>query len=105
MRRKMILRSAFKKWASFAMIGAAVIGSSVAAAQEVVPPAKAAAPAAAKKKAPPRVIELEELVVEGRIQKPEVFYVLGKAKTRYTVEEKDNSFLDKIESTVDENPF
>ena len=101
----MILRSAFKKWASFAMIGAAVTGSSVVVAQEVSPSAKAATPATAKKKAPPRVIELEELVVEGRIQKPEVFYVLGKAKTQYTVEEKEDSFLDKIESTVDENPF
>ena len=101
----MMLRNAFKKWASFAMIGAAVAGSSVATAQEVPPPSGTERPAPAKKKAPPRVIELEELVVEGRIQKPEVFYVLGKAKTQFKVEEKEGSFLDKIESTVKENPF
>lgn len=101
----MMFHSTFKKWASFAMIGAAVAGSSLVSAQEVTPPAAETAPAATKKKAPPRVIELEELVVEGRIQKPEVFYVLGKAKTQYTVEEKDGSFLDKIEATVNENPF
>ena len=58
-----------------------------------------------RKKAPPKVIELEALVIEGRIQKPEVFYVLGRAGSRYTHKERRKIFTHKVLSSVKDNPF
>ena len=57
------------------------------------------------RKGPPRVIELEELVIEGRIQKPEVFYVLGRASSRYEKLELKRDFVDRIVESVENNPF
>jgi hypothetical protein len=57
------------------------------------------------RKGPPRVIELEELVIEGRIQKPEVFYVLGRASSRYEKLELKRDFVDRIVKSVENNPF
>ncbi len=57
------------------------------------------------RKGPPRVIELEELIIEGRIQKPEVFYVLGRASSRYEKLELKRDFVDRIVKSVENNPF
>ena len=65
----------FKFVLAFAMMGATFMGVCTASAQEVSPESSNAAPAKKARKAPPRIVELEELVVEGRIQKPEVFYL------------------------------
>ena len=95
----------FKMALSFAMMATSMVVAPEVFGQEVKPPAEQTAPAPTKKKAPPKVIELEELIVEGRIQKPEVFYVLGRAKTRYKAQKSRESFLGKIETSVNGNPF
>ena len=95
----------FKFALAFAMMAATFMGVSSVSAQEVSPESAKEAPAKKPRKAPPRVVELEELVVEGRIQKPEVFYVLGRAETRYSSLTEKKSFVDRIKTSVDENPF
>jgi len=95
----------FKFVLAFAMMGATFMGVCSASAQEVSPESSSQAPAKKARKAPPRIVELEELVVEGRIQKPEVFYVLGRAETRYSGLTEKKSFVDRIKTSVDENPF
>ena len=101
----MLLRC-FKIVLSFAMMASSLTGSSSASAQATDPGVEAnSTPAKSKRKAPPKVIELEELIVEGRIQKPEVFYVLGRADTRYQATRSRESFLKSIDESVKENPF
>ena len=94
----------FKMVVSFAIMALACTVSLTAVAQEA-PAQNGGNASKTKRKAPPKVIELEELVVEGKIQKPEVFYVLGRAETRYKALKSRESFLGKIKATVEENPF
>ena len=72
----------------------------------------AAAPAAAqgkkKKKAAPKagnVIELEETVIEGRVQKPEAFYILQRSSLNYDALEPKKSFIPKILESAKADPF
>lgn len=51
------------------------------------------------------VITLEESVVKGRIQKPEAFYILQHAQLDYETLDTKPSFLEKIEESVEEEPF
>ena len=53
----------------------------------------------------PKVIELEEMVIEGKVAKPNVMYVLGKKEHVYASLRLDQSFLDRIINTVKANPF
>ena len=55
--------------------------------------------------ADPRVIELEELVIEGKVSKPEVFYVLGRSGHRYEGLRLKRSFVSRILSDARSNPF
>ena len=61
-------------------------------------------------KAPPRagarkVIKLDTLTVEGRIQKPEAFYVLPRSNLNFDELQKTESFVPKIEKSVQKDPF
>ena len=51
------------------------------------------------------VESLEELVVVGRIQKPEVFSVLGRTDFRYRGLTLKKSFIDRISGSIRKNPF
>jgi hypothetical protein len=51
------------------------------------------------------VIDLEETVIEGRIQKPEAFYILQHANLDYEPFDKQPSFIPELLETVDEEPF
>lgn len=66
-------------------------------------------PKAQKKRMQPRkmpgVTALDELVVIGRIQKPEVFYVLGRSDFRYKGLDLKKSFVERIKKSVRSNPF
>jgi hypothetical protein len=53
----------------------------------------------------PKVQELEELQIIGRIQKPEVFYVLGRSDFSYKGLNLKKSFVDRIKKSVRNNPF
>lgn len=72
---------------------ASVLGVSVSAiAQE-----------SAETKAP--VIRLEELKIEGRVQKPEAFYILPRSNLNYEGLEREQSFLPRVKSTLEKAPL
>jgi len=51
------------------------------------------------------VINLEETVIEGRIQKPEAFYILQHANLNYEALEPDKSFIPELLKSVEKEPF
>ncbi len=57
------------------------------------------------KKRQPRVIQLEEIVIEGRVQKPNAFYILNRSNLGYEVLELRTSFLRKVVESVQKEPF
>ena len=77
-------------------------------AAQVAKQARADVQAAAK---PPargggrKVIKLDTLTVEGRIQKPEAFYVLPRSSLSFDELQKTESFVPKIEKSVQKDPF
>ncbi len=59
-----------------------------------------------KKKGGKRVFKIKDAIkVEGRLQKPEAFYILPKSSLKYEGLELKKSFLPKILKTVEQNPF
>lgn len=56
----------------------------------------------AKKK---RVIRLEAITVEGRIQKPQAFYILQRSNLNFDELNRAESFAPKIEQSVDKEPL
>lgn len=71
----------------------------------------AAAPAAlaqdtgasgAKKK---KVIRLDALTVEGKIQKPQAFYILQRSNLNFEELNRPESFVPKVVQSVDKQPF
>ncbi len=63
------------------------------------------APTWAQGRGGPKVIELDEMVVEGKVSKPEVFYVLGRSALRYNNLRLERSFVDRILESARLNPF
>ena len=57
------------------------------------------------RKRQPRVIQLEEIVIEGRVQKPNAFYILNRSNLGYEVLELRTSFLREIVRSVQKEPF
>ena len=62
------------------------------------PTAKAAAPAK-------RVLKLDEVTVEGRIQKPQAFFILQRSSMDVAGLEKKESFLPRIQKSCEKDPF
>jgi len=52
-----------------------------------------------------KVIKLDTLTVEGRIQKPEAFYVLPRSNLNFDELQKTESFVPKIEKSAQKDPF
>ena len=52
-----------------------------------------------------RIIQLEEIVIEGRVQKPNAFYILNRSNLGYEVLELRTSFLRKVVRSVQKEPF
>jgi len=63
----------------------------------------AASPAQAQKKQ--RIIELEALIVEGQIQRPQAVYIIKRAGLDFGAAAKRKSFIDKVKETISEEPF
>ena len=59
--------------------------------------------AAAKRK--PKVIQLEEITIEGRVQKPNAFYILNRSNLGYEVLDLRTSFLRDVVKSVQRDPF
>jgi len=53
----------------------------------------------------PKIIELEEIKIEGRVQKPNAFYILNRSNIGYEVMELRTSFLQDIVRSVRKEPF
>jgi hypothetical protein len=70
------------------------------------PPAWAAGdvPAAAPK-GKPKTIKLDEISVEGKIQKPQAFYILPRSNLNYTALDQLDSNVPKIRKAVKNDPF
>lgn len=62
----------------------------------------AQAPPPAKKK---KVIRLDALTVEGRIQKPQAFYYLQRSQLNFDEINRAESFIPKVEKSVDKDVF
>ncbi len=52
-----------------------------------------------------KVIRLDALKVEGRIQKPQAFYILQRSNLNYDGLEQKENFLPQIHKAVDDKPF
>jgi hypothetical protein len=62
--------------------------------------------AADKKKAAPRkILRLEEMKVEGRIQKPQAMFLMPRATLNYGDLDRSESFLPKVTRAVEKDPF
>ena len=61
-----------------------------------------AAGAPAKKK---KVIRLDALTVEGRIQKPQAFYILQRSTLNFDELNRAESFLPKVEKSIEKDAF
>ena len=83
--------------ATGALLGLVILGASSAHAQS------RAGGAAGKKK--PRVIQLEEITIEGRVQKPNAFYILNRSNIGYEVLDLRTSFLRDVIRSVQNEPF
>src|SRR5687767_3571138 len=59
--------------------------------------------AAGKRK--PKVIQLEEITIEGRVQKPNAFYILNRSNLGYEVLDLRTSFLRDVVRSVQRDPF
>ncbi|MBX5483852.1 MAG: hypothetical protein IRZ16_18680 [Myxococcaceae bacterium] len=52
-----------------------------------------------------KVIRLEALTVEGRIQKPQAFYILQRSNLNFEELNRAETFIPKVEKSVDNEPF
>lgn len=62
-------------------------------------------PAFAQAKRARKVIRIAETRIEGRIQKPQAFYILQRSNLNFEGLELKNSFVPKIIKSVDRAPF
>lgn len=61
--------------------------------------------AAQKRKRAPKVIQLEEIKIEGRVQKPNAFYILNRSNLGYEVTDLRTSFVEEVVKSVRREPF
>jgi hypothetical protein len=52
-----------------------------------------------------RVLKLDEVTVEGRIQKPQAFFILQRSSLDLAELEKKESFLPRIQKSCEKDPF
>jgi hypothetical protein len=83
-----------KRWASTVLLALLFVAMSTTAAL-----------AQGGKKRQPRIIQLEEIVIEGRVQKPNAFYIINRSNLGYEVLELRTSFLRKVVRSVQKEPF
>jgi hypothetical protein len=61
--------------------------------------------AANKAKRAPKVIQLEEIKIEGRVQKPNAFYILNRSNLGYEVLDLRTSFVRDVVRSVQSDAF
>jgi len=70
-----------------------------------LPSVAAAQAAPPKPRRMPKVIQLEEIKIEGRVQKPNAFYILNRSNLGYEVLDLRTSFVREIVRSVQLDPF
>jgi hypothetical protein len=53
----------------------------------------------------PKVVELEDIVIESEVQKPTAFYILNRSSLGYEIMDLRTSFLDEIVRSAQRDPF
>jgi hypothetical protein len=56
-------------------------------------------------KKPRKVIRLDAITVEGRIQKPQAFYILPRSNLSFDDLNRTESFVPKVVKSVEQDPF
>ena len=85
----------WRRWAGLLGVGLLlVLGASVPGAR-----------AQDRRDRQPRVVTLDEIVIEGQVQKPNAFYILNRSNIGYEVLDLRTSFLQEIVRSVQEDPF
>jgi hypothetical protein len=59
----------------------------------------------ARNKGGRKVIKLEAITIEGRIQKPQAFYILQRQNLNFDELNRTESFLNKVLKSVEHDPF
>jgi hypothetical protein len=67
--------------------------------------ARAAPPPSSSAKSKKKVIRLDALTVEGRIQKPQAFYILQRSNMSFEELSRPESFIPKINKSVEKDPL
>jgi hypothetical protein len=57
------------------------------------------------KKREPKIIQLEEIKIEGRVQKPNAFYILNRSNLGYEVLDLRTSFIRDVVRAVQSDAF
>jgi hypothetical protein len=65
----------------------------------------AAVQAQSKGKREPKIIQLEEIKIEGRVQKPNAFYILNRSNLGYEVLDLRTSFVRDVVRAVQSDAF
>ena len=86
------------------------VASSAAEKTGAAPPKKghetrAAKQATPSKPAPRKVLRLEEMRVEGRIQKPQALFLMPRASVSPGEQERTESFLQEAKQALEQEPF
>jgi hypothetical protein len=86
-----------------------LVGLFAAVLTIVASPAAAQAPAKGKvdgkRPAPRKVLRLEEMKVEGRIQKPQAMFLMPRANLDYGELDRSEPVLPKVKAAVEKAPF
>jgi hypothetical protein len=83
-----------------------LVALSAAMLTTIASPASAQSAAGKKKQeAPRKILRLEEMKVEGRIQKPQAMFLMPRANLNYGELERTESFLPKVTQAVQQAPF
>ena len=83
----------------------ALVALSVAMLTIFATPARAQSAADKKKQAPRKILRLEEMKVEGRIQKPQAMFLMPRANLNYGELDRSEPLLPKVTRAVEKDPF
>ena len=83
----------------------ALVALSAAMLTIIAVPARAQSAAEKKKQAPRKILRLEEMKVEGRIQKPQAMFLMPRANLNYGDLDHSEPLLPKVTRAVEKDPF
>jgi hypothetical protein len=88
-----------------ALCGAALTVGLASPGRVEAAPADKVSAAKDKKGAPTKILRLEEMKVEGRIQKPQAMFLMPRANLNIGELDRSEPFLPKVSKAVTKSPF